>query len=415
MKNLLTLIFLITLSFNLSAQANCDCKPELDFVYAQMKKMNSFKHQVKGNKKTEFENLYQKLRGQMTNEMTKVDCFWKLNQLEHFVNDKHAEVYEPRPDYTMDDIFDSTFIKSYRTSDAFKNHPKVDLDLTQLKTQLKSKPAAGIEGIYNAGSLMKLGVYRFDADSLVGVVLESQISIWEPGQIYAYIKQTDSPSRFNIVLYGQLYKNLIFAEEQLFENGQLFSTTRKEGSDEAYDIVNVTSEEAESFKLTRLNDDVQYVWMNSFNRSTMRTNRDQLITQIEDELNSPYLIVDLRNNVGGSDKISKPIIKAIKKSKAQVYVLTNFYTGSNGELTTGRLRKLKNTVHLGQTTYGALGYGTNYGRTYTSPSGMFTYAPTDMRQASFLPYENQGIGPDIKLDANTDWVEQTLAIIEGSK
>ena len=41
MKNLLTLIFLITLSFNLSAQANCDCKPELDFVYAQMKKMNS--------------------------------------------------------------------------------------------------------------------------------------------------------------------------------------------------------------------------------------------------------------------------------------------------------------------------------------------------------------------------------------
>jgi hypothetical protein len=43
---------------------------------------------------------------------------------------------------------------------------------------------------------------------------------------------------------------------------------------------------------------------------------------------------------------------------------------------------------------------------------MFTYMPTDMRQASFLPYENEGIAPEIKLDANTDWIEQTLSIIE---
>lgn len=302
MKKLTLVIALITVGFTLSAQSICDCKPELDFVYGKMKEMTSFKHQVKGSKKSEFENLYQQLRSEMTSEMTKVDCFWKLNQLEYFVNDKHAQVYESRPDYTLDDIFDSTFIKSYQTSDVFKNHPKVDLDLAELKARLRAKPDEGIEGIYKAGSMMKLGVYRIDTDSLVGVVLESQISIWEPGQIYAYIKETDSRSRLSIVHYSQLYKNLIFAEEQLFENGQLFSTTRKESSDEAYDIVNVNAEEAENFKLTRLTDDVQYVWMNSFDRISMRKNRDQLVTQIENELKAPYLIVDLRNNVGGPIK-----------------------------------------------------------------------------------------------------------------
>jgi hypothetical protein len=84
-------------------------------------------------------------------------------------------------------------------------------------------------------------------------------------------------------------------------------------------------------------------------------------------------------------------------------------------MTTVRLKKLFGATQLGQRTYGAISYGSNYGRRFYSPSNLFSFYPTDMRQKQFIEYEEVGVQPDVALAAGSDWVEQTLAYIESQK
>lgn len=411
MKKLITAIALFTFSITLSAQSNCDCKAELKFVYEQMQTMSSFKSQIKGELTRKFDAKYQGLSEKVTTDMGKLECYVQINNLMGLVKDKHAGVYEVRPEYSYDDTLDSAFIETYQKTDKFKDFPKVDLDLEALRKELSVKPINDVEGIYNIGSLVKIGVYRVaQSDSLMAVVLESKLRIWAPGQIYLYMSATDQPNRYDITAHGQVHKNLLFYKSHLVEYGILLSNVVKEGLNENY--VFVDAEQQETYKLKTLSEDVQYVWINSFSRIGNADNRDALVAQINNELTADNLIVDLRNNGGGASKISLPIVKAIKKSGVKVYVLTNFASGSNAEQTTVRLKNLKGTVHLGQTTYGAIAYGHNYGNTFKSPSGLFYIAPTDMKFNHYLKYEETGVTPGVKLSPESNWIEQTLQIIK---
>lgn len=379
-------------------------------MYEKMQTMSSFKSQVKGGLVEEFEAKYQALSSKISSDMDKLDCYSKINSLMSLVKDKHAGVFGVRPDYSFEDAKDSAFVEAYRKTVAFTESPKVDLDLALLRSELEQKPVNDVEGVYSIGSLLKVGVYRIaESDSLVGVMLESNLGIWEPGQIYLYMKATDQPNRYDITAYGQVHKNLVFYKSHLVEYGILMSNVVKEG---VTNYVAVNIEEEDTYKLKTIADNVQYVWISSFSRIGNNDNRDALVAQIQNELTADNLIVDLRNNGGGASKISLPIVRAIKKSGAKVYVLTNYGSGSNAEQTTIRLKNIKNTVHLGQTTYGAVAYGHNYGTTYESPSGLFYIAPTDMKFNHYLKYEEVGVSPDIKLNPDSDWVDQTMKIIK---
>lgn len=412
MKKLSILILLLNFNLNLAAKSNCDCASELNFVYEQIQTTASFKDQIKGEKKLMFEENYQKLRAQMKDEQSKLDCFWKLNQLMSMVQDKHATLTENPSSLDEKNLQDSSFIARYRETDEFKNFPRSDRNLDELAKSLDGKSLDEVEGVYTIGSKLKMGVYRVVADSLVGVILESQDEIWEPGQIFAYLKQSNIDSHFDIIHYGTNQKNLKFSKAQFFDHGMLFPSVLKENLKNNYAWIDKAAEE--SYQLSNLSDDIQYVWLNSFSRTTKPKDRDALIAQIQTDLTAKNLIIDLRNNGGGADKISLPILKELKKKKVNIYVITNFFTGSNAEMTTVRLKDKFDAIQLGQRTYGAISYGSNYGKSFNSPSGLFNFYPTDMRQREFIEFEEVGVQPDVKLNQESDWVEQTMAYIQNS-
>lgn len=413
MRNLSILLLLLLAGFQLSAQQKCDCKAELDFVYEQIKITESYKYQIKGEMVKEHENTYRQLRTEISEPLTKLQCFKKLTQLQSLIKDKHAVLMESAPGFKVSDIYDSTFTEAYQKTEAFRSFPKTDRDLTALRTELAGKAITDIEGIYNIGSRMKMGVYRIDeTDSLVGVMLDSKLGTWAPGQIYLYMTASNIPNHYDIISYSQVYKVLTFKKLQLVQHGILFSNVVKEKVQENYVYVN--SDTTKDYTLRYLTEDVQYVWLNNFGRGKKNAaKRDALIAQMGKELKAKNLIVDLRNNGGGASKISYPIVRQIKKyaQKGNVYVLTNMLSGSNAEQTTLRLMKMADAKHLGQKTYGAIAYGRNYGTVNTSPSGLFQFLPTDMKFNNYLKYEEIGVDPEIKLNPDSDWVQQTINII----
>lgn len=388
----------------------CDCKKDLDFLASKMEDMISYKKQIKGDKEAEFQNVYVSLSAEMKTPITKVDCMFKLNTLLSVVKDKHASLSSNNALISSEQYKDSRYASQFKKTEVFKNHPTVSENLSTLRTRLAQTSFEAVEGIYVDKYVGELAVYETSKKGeYVAVVLKSTSDFWGEGQIAYYI-HTIQGNEYQILRYHPYSRMLWFQKSMLFYHGKLW------GLQKPLDGPNYTEapEENGDWEFKQLTDDTQYLYFGSFsNRESNVAAFKTFYATYKDQLNAPNIIVDLRNNVGGNSKYSDPFVKILKKSGAKVYVLTNYFTGSNGEQFTLKLRKLKNSVHLGQRTNGIISYGINYGTTYNSPTGNFTFTPTDMNFHKFIDYEMMGIQPQVTLDFSKDWVAQTLEIIEG--
>ncbi|MCD2258880.1 S41 family peptidase [Psychroserpens luteolus] len=413
MKNLITfsliLIFSVTSTFAQSQP--CDCKSDLDFLVEKMKSMPSYKKQIKGQKLVEFQNTYNELSSKMMSPVSVSECFRMLNQQLMVVTDFHAKVRANDSYLSEENYYDEDKQQAFLNSDTFIKHPRTTLELTNLENELKNKPKHSIEGIYNYGTQITSGIYKSDENTIVGVILSSAIKIWEPGQIQ-FIAKKNQFGKYDMFTYHNRSRQLLLVKNLTFENGRLWSY-KKVGNTFNFET-RINNKSNWDFK--QINDDVQYVYFGEFSSFTTENRKafKNFYEKHKNAFTAKHIIIDLRSNGGGNKKLSDPFIKLFRKSKAKVYVLTNCYTGSNAEQFTTKLKKIKEAIHLGQTTYGSLAYGINYGTSYDMPSGHFRVVPTDMNFHRFFNYEGHGITPDIKLDFDRDWIEQTLEIIESN-
>jgi len=141
---------------------------------------------------------------------------------------------------------------------------------------------------------------------------------------------------------------------------------------------------------------------------------NEFYDSIKNLLTASNLILDLRNNDGGANKVSKKFLQLIRQytKNGKVYILVNNGTLSQGEIFTLQVKQLQNVTILGQTTKGMLTYGNNYGKREKLTSNSFEVYITDMKgDKRLIPYENYGINPDIILLDTKDWIEQTIEII----
>jgi hypothetical protein len=409
MKKPCILIMLLLLGQYVCAQNN-DYQKDLDFLYQTLQKTPSYKDQIRGDKAVAYIKLYEKLKMQII-PASSLDTFYTLSKLLWPIKDMHLgfhQTYDSSINFKM--LQDHQFIKKYRASAAFKNHPRVNINLDSLETELKNTAADSVEGIYLVGEIGKIGIYRTSRkDSLVGVVLSSTLQTWEKGQLFSTFIQTASNS-FRAVYCDLTTKAFVYSENDKFKQGRFHHYSLRKLNYISYS--EFWSNKPYLFK--RLEPDLHYLYLGNFNSSTenLKTAGD-FYNSIKDSLNAPYLIVDLRGNSGGWTKCSDQFFSLIKKySKAgKVYVLINGYVLSDGERFTLQLKSLNNVKVFGETTAGQIAYGSNYGKAPTLPSGRFKIYPTDMKDGSFLQYEERGVEPDVYLNNQSDWIEQLKQII----
>lgn len=413
MKTLTTLLAAIIFLFTAFAKAQspqtCNCKEDLAFINEQIKEMTSFKKQMKGDELVKYTTFYAQLYEEASINSPVTECFGMLNELLSLVKDKHAHIRNIKFSITSENIKSEEVINKLRKSEVFINLPRTNDNLDEIRSRLSKAPIKSLEGIYDRKGQMTVGIQK-KGDQYEGIVLESKTSIWEPGQIIYNI--TPNGTDMYDVRTSQIPGGkLLFVSGLLYSNGSLWhlnKLNRFTMGDVAVDQVD--------WEFKQLTEDTQYLYIGTFSNADDNVAAFKTFyEETKNKFTAKNIVVDLRENGGGNSKYSDPFYKIIKKKKMNVYVITNFWSGSNAEQFTLKLKSLKNAIHLGQRTYGALAYGSNYGKLIKTPSEFFAIYPTDMNFHKFINYEYVGVVPEIKLSFEDDWIDQTLNIIESKK
>ena len=398
------LSLLLTLPFFIvKAQTKNTYVADIISLHNILQKTPSYKDQIKGQSLTAYNELFTRLKSDSTYSISDYKYFYNLAQLFFPIQDNHLGFYQT-----------DKFPKE-------SEYPKFDGNIDSLKSVLETKVLDSIEGIYFYGDSYSVGLYQSNPKEYIGVVLNSKTTIWKNGQIAVHLYET-LPNCFKAIYAHPKYKNLLLYQIEKYSHHSLVNSYFYSSLSESIytkiirttDYINLPKN-IYSFHFKNISSDIQYLHIKHFSADKIAMQQSQsFYDSIKGSLTAPNLILDLRNNDGGANKVSKKFLKLIKGfvETGQVFVLVNNGTLSQGEIFTLQLKHLKNVKVLGQTTKGMLVYGSNYGKREKLSSQAFQVYITDMNgNKKLVPYENYGINPDITLLDNKDWIEQVVEVI----
>lgn len=394
-----------------TAQEDCFCKKDLDFYYKEIQKTISYKDQIKGHKKKKFDATYIALKKEIHCSESTLECFDILNKLSYLIDDEHARLRSIPGLLTRENFRDENFIKAYIKTNEFKAFETVSIDLDSLNNVLQNSPIEEIPGIYYK-TFFKVGVYQpANTNYFNGVVLDSKLKAWSKGQLVFRLLPTQK-GNYRYYHANFVTKRWMAISNEFYAHKRLMHINWKKDTTQTDFHLETPKEK---FAHKKLQKGISYIKLGSFGTgSKNRKEASTYLKELEKSSWEQHVIVDLRNNAGGGNKVSKPFQKFIEKQFKQgtIYVLININTGSNAEITSQRMRKAKNVFIVGQPSAGILAYGSNYGNKITLPSGKYEYKFTDMDVSKNIAFEGKGIPVDIALNFEENWIDQVIKLIE---
>lgn len=397
-------LFLLTVIFFTSqAQTNRTYKSDLIELQNILKKTPSYSDQIKGQSLISYNSLFEKLLSDTVKNASDYKYFYNLAQLFFPIRDNHLNFYQ---------------IANFPSATDF---PTFKGNLDSLKSVLTTKPLDSLEGIYHYDKYYSIGLFKVDKTEYIGVVLGTETTNWKKGQVAIHLYEY-LPNYFKAIYAHPKFKNyILYPIERYTHHSLINSYFYSSFSEKIYskkqsenDFTNL-SKNIEDFSFKNIETGIQYLHIKHFSADRVKMQKSkEFYDSIKNLLTESNLILDLRNNDGGANKVSKKFQKLIRQynKNGQVYILVNNGTLSQGEIFTLQLKRLQNVKTLGQTTKGMLTYGSNYGKREKLPSQSFEVYITDMKgDKRLIPYENYGINPDIILLDTKDWIEQTIEII----
>lgn len=375
------LIFGTNLIF--SQEQKCNCIEELKNTAGLIINSKSYKTQIKKrNKKTDLKEWENEIKQEIKNDsLIQFFCVGYLQKFISYINDRHNQIY-----FIPNDI--SANVPTYSKT----------IDTAQILND-------GISGIYYAGS-DKVLVEKIDENTWVGITLKSNSDEWTKGKIRLRINKT-SNGEFELF---EFYKNgLLFYQKNIkISKGRIHSTFWNKNDNYFF-----IKKHNNNFTYKPINSSFDYVGIKTLKRTTkLMKEADNFYDNNLEKLTKKNLIVDLRNNGGGSIKQVKSLIKNLKRNDyiKNIFVIINFKTASAAELTVLELKEDERTIIVGENSKGMLeyGYGNRAFSTTTNCSGFKVVLSTKHANSEFSKYEYKGIKPDFKLNNNSNWIEQIV-------
>ncbi len=454
--------FCLCFSAYVADAQSCDCLSQLSFVINYYEQNNPAFQKIKSNQASY--KLYlaevQRLKKEAGTQRAIDQCIMQLDRYVGLLKDHHSEISF---NLKRADLGTPEKIAEFKSSAMYRGYKKVNIDTTQLIPLLQTKKTSDIEGIYSNGTSIIFGIIQKDnsPNQYIGVVLKEN-KLLDVGHVLLELTRTKENTydvSYNVGLLGFNFQKIF--KSQHIENGLIpgfgFSKTNPRSKEKEYE-----------FKV--LDDSTNYIRLSSFD--AMLTNElDSFYNAVDREIKSkPYLIVDLRNNGGGSERsyfnllpyaYTKPLkldsalvwvspenikryeeaspgnnaglIERMKAAKPfsfipqteepmntwaldsatvfpkKIALLYDRGTASSGEGLILYFMQSDKVITVGENSGGYIGYGNVM--TAQTPCEQFTIRSTTTRYFEKSQYEFIGIEPMYKLSKSQDWIKYARGLL----
>jgi hypothetical protein len=282
MKTLVTSIAFLGLPILMQAQ--CNCQEEFSKIKNQLESnYPGFKDKVTTRNLQNYQGFTAQKEQVAAQAKNKSQCYFIINQWMSYFNDNHL--------YTglNTDAIDKIQPQKLQT-----DFPIEKLTVSEALIK-KLERAKGIEGIYTKkGEGFSIAVLKNKNSfrDYVAVVIKSTDSTFENGSVLAELKEKSANEYF--LLYNSAHM-LAFATIKP-TNGELISGFVKNGKE-------IVDNENYNFEAKFLNENTLYFNIPSFSWEAKPMVDSLFAAQKENLSKSANLIIDLRNNGGGSDDV----------------------------------------------------------------------------------------------------------------
>ncbi len=273
-----------------------------------------FKDNVNMSTIAEYERYKKKLLADSRQVTSNTECLKTLTYYVEYFKDQHTMISSLGSDVDWED---AASVRRFLQSDAYQASETYPIT----SNQLNQYPLEDIRGVYqNKDKTLTLAIVEDKTVNrdYVGVVAESHTDRWKKDQIMLEIKRL-SDDTFSAFVYND-DRSMNYRGNYPFVNGILGDIWYKSSLDEFYNPVTDAPDDL-TFKL--LSDSIAYVRVPWFFSSKSKSIR-RFIDGIDPIIRSTkYLIIDVRNNGGGSDRNALLLMDYIYRSLTQ-WIMYNY-------------------------------------------------------------------------------------------
>ncbi|HEX2534198.1 MAG TPA: S41 family peptidase [Chitinophagaceae bacterium] len=294
-RPLLLLLLLLTGLHRLAAQT-CSCAQEFTFLTNYMEANHPGLNALATSAKATYTRSLKALQEEMRAAAPQEDCILYLQAYFTLIRDHHIRIDPVVPPIRRFNTADSAALDSFYRSTAFKQTVRRTVDSVALARQLQKVPADGLEGWYRDPNEQLIAVVpdRQGGWEYSGIVVTSKSRLFPVGTVrYQFRKRPEGVLWAKLVLpdHQRLYTEVSLTPMGLPYIGltRLHAAPGKE------------EEQTGPYSFSVLNEQTNYLRLRSF-QGHLTQRLSAFYDSIGNELNArPYLIIDIRDNGGGSD------------------------------------------------------------------------------------------------------------------
>lgn len=282
MKTLVTSIAFLGLPILMQAQ--CNCQEEFSKIKNHLESnYPGFKDKVTTSNLQNYQGFTAQKEQVAAQAKNKSQCYFIINQWMSYFNDNHLQ--------------SAINMEAIEKIDPLKLQSDFPIEKIDVSDKLlkKIEKAKGIEGVYSKkGESFSIALFenKNSFRDYVAVVIKSTDSTFENGSVLAELKEKSANEYF--LLYNSAHM-LAFATIKP-KNGELISGFVKNGKE-------IVDNQNYNFETKFLNENTLYFNIPSFSWEAKPMVDSLFAAQKENLSKSANLIIDLRNNGGGSDDV----------------------------------------------------------------------------------------------------------------